>query len=65
MPSSGMACLISATRRGGVMGNAQSSVPHVRCLAICLAMYAKYLCSMHAGDHDIECASHRRALWEA
>ena len=65
MPSSGMACLISATKRGGVIGNAQSSVPHVRFLAICLAMYAKYLRSIHAEDYDAECASHRRAGWGA
>lgn len=43
MPSSGMACLISATRRGGAIGRAQSSVPCVMCSAICRDMYAKYL----------------------
>ena len=43
MPSSGIACRMSATSRGGVMGSAQSSVPHVRFFASCLEMYAKYL----------------------
>ena len=43
MPSSGMAWRMSATSRGGVMGSAQSSVPHVKFFANCLEMYAKYL----------------------
>ena len=54
MPSSGMACRIRATSRGGAMGSAQSSVPRVMCSAICRDMYAKYLyiaCPPHLLRH--------------
>lgn len=50
MPSSGMACLIRATRRGGAIGSAQSSVPRVMCSAICRDMYAKYLHAASANE---------------